>query len=66
MAEPQGFPPPGYRLLPPKALRRGGGDFVEVGQEFLRHFVKIGRLQPDEDVLDMGCGVGRIIIDRSF
>jgi SAM-dependent methyltransferase len=47
--------------LPPRWLRFvGGGDFTTIGARFLAHFRRLARLAPDEDVLDVGCGVGRI------
>jgi SAM-dependent methyltransferase len=50
-------------LVPPEELRYvGGGDFKAVGKEFLDHFKGIGGLKPMDDVLDMGCGVGRIAV----
>jgi len=38
----------------------GDGDFMAIGLEFLRHFVKVGGLRPRMRVLDIGCGLGRI------
>ncbi|HEX3974973.1 MAG TPA: methyltransferase domain-containing protein [Solirubrobacteraceae bacterium] len=38
----------------------GDGDFHAIGQEFLEHFVHIAALQPDDRVLDIGCGIGRM------
>jgi SAM-dependent methyltransferase len=38
----------------------GGGDFEKIGQEFMVHFVKLGGLTPDDVVLDVGCGAGRM------
>ncbi len=54
----------GERHLPPWWLRDvgGGDDFRAVGQEFLELFVQIGGLEPDERVLDVGCGSGRMAI----
>ncbi len=47
--------------LPPRWLRFvGGGDFATVGARFVRHFRELADLRPDEDVLEVGCGVGRI------
>ena len=47
--------------LPPRWLRFvGGGDFVTVGARFVRHFRELAGLGPDEDVLEVGCGAGRI------
>jgi SAM-dependent methyltransferase len=38
----------------------GGGDYEAVGEEFLHHFIDVGGLTPDDHVLDVGCGVGRM------
>lgn len=53
-----------YEMVPPVRMNFVGThrDFVEVGQEFLGHFQKVGRLQPHESVLDIGCGIGRMAI----
>lgn len=53
----------GERLLPPRALRFvGRGEFTAIGEEYRQHFLAIGGLQPDERVLDIGCGVGRMAL----
>ena len=51
-------------MTPPRWLRAfvGGGDFRAAGEEFYGHFRRLGRLQPNESVLDIGCGVGRMAI----
>jgi SAM-dependent methyltransferase len=50
-------------LTPPKGkIFFGGGPFDEIGEEFLRHFIELGRLKPDERVLDLGCGIGRMAV----
>ena len=48
--------------LPPRRLQVavGGGDFCSVGDEFRRHFVELGGLEPHHDVLDVGSGSGRM------
>jgi len=55
---------PGNRdtLTPPSYLRDyiGEGDFEEIGQQFLRHHIELANLHPDERVLDVGCGIGRM------
>ena len=53
----------GHALTPPRSLHFiGGGDFHEIGAGFLRHFIELCRLRPDEAVLDIGCGTGRMAI----
>lgn len=48
-------------LMPPESLNFvGDGDFREIGSEFLRHFIELGGLKPNESVLDVGCGIGRM------
>jgi SAM-dependent methyltransferase len=54
------FVPPG-RLLPYTGSVRYV-NFKAVGEEFCRYFVELGGLQPNEMVLDVGCGVGRMAI----
>ncbi|HEY3187699.1 MAG TPA: class I SAM-dependent methyltransferase [Solirubrobacteraceae bacterium] len=48
-------------LVPPRRLQFvGEGDFVATGDEFLGHLVEVAGLAPDHDVLDVGCGIGRM------
>jgi SAM-dependent methyltransferase len=50
-------------LVPPRRLGYvGAGNFRAVGQEFLGHFRDLGGLRPDHDVLDVGCGIGRMAV----
>ncbi len=53
-----------YEMVPPVRMNFVGTrhDFIEVGKEFLGHFQKVGRLEPQESVLDIGCGIGRMAI----
>lgn len=40
----------------------GGQLFEETGIEFLKYFREIGELKPHHNVLDVGCGIGRMAI----
>ncbi|HEY5976320.1 MAG TPA: methyltransferase domain-containing protein [Solirubrobacterales bacterium] len=51
------------RSLPPRGLSFvGPTNFEQTGKDFLEHFVEYGGLSPDDRVLDMGCGIGRMAI----
>ena len=47
---------------PPDLTFCGDGDYRAIGAEFLGHFVRLADLQPDERVLDIGCGIGRMAV----
>ena len=47
---------------PRKMIFVGSGDFRKVGKEFLRYVVELGGLKPNERVLDVGCGIGRMAV----
>lgn len=50
-------------LVPPKILQSvGGGDFTAIGNEYLEYFRTFGHLSPDDRVLDVGCGIGRMAV----
>lgn len=50
-------------LVPPMRMRHLVGDekeYKEVGEEYLKIFTELCELKPNERVLDVGCGVGRM------
>jgi SAM-dependent methyltransferase len=38
----------------------GDGNYIEIGEEFFRYFVDMAGLKPEDRVLDVGCGTGRM------
>ena len=49
--------------LPPHRLRSvGAGDFRSIGDNMVRHFIDPGGLRAGHDILDIGCGIGRMAI----
>jgi SAM-dependent methyltransferase len=49
--------------LPPLRLQIAGfGDFQNVGEHLLQLLINVGGLQPDDRVLDIGSGVGRVAL----
>lgn len=52
-------------LLPPTRLMFVGGsrrDFRMLGEKWLATFIRVGGLTPSDNVLDVGCGVGRMAV----
>jgi SAM-dependent methyltransferase len=47
---------------PADSIFVGDGDYRAIGAEFLGHFVRFGRLTPNDRVLDIGCGIGRMAV----
>lgn len=39
----------------------GKGEFERIGREFVEHFIGVGDLQPADRILDVGCGLGRMV-----
>ena len=51
------------RLTPPKGrIFIGSGDFKHQGNHILKLMIELGGLKPDDRVLDVGCGIGRIAV----
>jgi ubiquinone/menaquinone biosynthesis C-methylase UbiE len=51
------------RLTPPKRLVFvGDDDFVKIGNKVLQLLTEHGGLEPDHQILDVGCGIGRVAV----
>ena len=52
------------KVLPPKRMTSlvGDGDFKEIGKGLLHTLIETAGLKPNERVLDVGCGIGRVAI----
>lgn len=53
---------PGELVPPPELQALIGGGFRGVGPEFLGYFRELCHLQPEDKVLDVGCGSGRMAV----
>jgi SAM-dependent methyltransferase len=52
-----------FMPAPPQELTFcGDGDYRAIGAEFLGHFMRLADLRPNERVLDIGCGIGRMAV----
>lgn len=52
-----------YAALPAGAENLvGAGDFKQLGEIYLRYFIELGGLKRTDQVLDVGCGIGRMAI----
>jgi SAM-dependent methyltransferase len=50
-------------MVPPRSMVFVGlGDFEAIGLEFKQYFIDLGGLLPHHQVLDVGCGIGRMAI----
>ena len=50
-------------LIPPRHLRISGyGDYRAIGRERFTEFVELGGLRPEDHVLEVGCGTGRLAL----
>lgn len=50
-------------VLPPEHLLEGvgSGDFEAIGREAVDNIARFASLRPDDRVLDVGCGLGRVV-----
>jgi SAM-dependent methyltransferase len=50
-------------LAPPRGLNySGAGDYIRIGNEFLTIFKETGSVRPQDTILDIGCGIGRMAV----
>jgi len=50
-------------LMPPRGkIFYSVGDFKKSGEEFARLLIVLGGLRPDDRVLEVGCGIGRMAV----
>ena len=50
-------------MIPPKSMTFAGlTNFEEIGEEFKGYFIELAYLQPNNRVLDVGCGMGRMAV----
>jgi SAM-dependent methyltransferase len=52
-------------MVPPKRIRPDyvvSSGFTEHGELFAQQVIELGRLEPEDRVLDLGCGIGRIAV----
>lgn len=50
-------------LIPPRSMIFiGDGDYEKIGNEFFNYFKLLGELKPNDKILDVGCGIGRMSV----
>lgn len=55
-----------YPVPPQSGVVMGQSLYREIGLEFLSYFLKWGDLDPSDDVLDIGCGGGRMAVPLTY
>ena len=52
-----------HPLMPPKGMIfTGSGSYLIVGKQFFSYFKKYGELTPNDKILDIGSGIGRMAV----
>lgn len=50
-------------MIPPRGkIFTGPGDFVKQGRELMDQLIRLTDLKPGDNILDVGCGIGRLAI----
>ncbi len=50
-------------MVPPKSMIFvGDSNFEDTGQEYIGYFIELANIQPNNRILDVGCGIGRMAI----
>jgi ubiquinone/menaquinone biosynthesis C-methylase UbiE len=50
-------------FVPPRIkIFVGSGDYLKTGEEFFKYFIDFAELKPNQKILDVGCGSGRMAL----
>jgi ubiquinone/menaquinone biosynthesis C-methylase UbiE len=50
-------------FVPPRIkIFVGAGDYLKIGEEFFKYFIEFAELKPNQKILDVGCGSGRMAL----
>ena len=50
-------------FVPPRRkIFVGSGDYLKTGEEFFKYFIDFAELKPNQKILDVGCGSGRMAL----
>ena len=52
-----------HPMVPPRGMIfTGPGDYLKTGNNFLKYFIELAALAPEQKVLDVGSGIGRMAV----